>query len=63
VHVEVERGRLELLRVGALRRLAPRLRMREEELEAVRAERLGLGEGVLGRDVGADRLQKIGDSV
>jgi hypothetical protein len=36
--------------------LLPALRVREEQLHAIRAERLGLGERILRRDVGADEV-------
>jgi hypothetical protein len=64
VDVDVDRGGAELIRVGAGRRLAPGLRMREEDLNGLGADRLRLGEGLCGGEMSADReRQKIGDSV
>jgi hypothetical protein len=57
VYVEVERRVAQLLRVGALRRLAPALRGREEDLDALGADRLRLAERVLRGEMGADGLQ------
>jgi hypothetical protein len=57
VDVDVERRVDQLLGVGALGRLAPALRVREEELQALGPDGLGLTERVVRAQVCADGVQ------